>query len=337
MLKKANFNNVHALSTLSENTENIQLREIVEEILINVQAGENMYTTMEYYPDIFPPIYINIIKVGELSGSLTSSLEQAMNYLEESTSLKKKINGILIPNLIQFIGLLVMLVLGTLIAIPQIQNLFNSVGSTETLPGITIAFSNFINVAIKFWYIPVIIILVIAGSIIYYINTPKGKYNFHLFKYTMPIFGKLIFALDMQKFLKAMHLNLLNGMRLQDSIDVSKNVVRNYVMLSIIETSRNNLLLGESWIEPFEKSNICPKMITEMLKIGMRTDMGEMLYKILDFMEADIKNILDKVIKVLPQIVTAFVGVVMIFFVIVVLVPLIQVYMGSFLFSAAGV
>lgn len=67
LLKKANFNNIQALSTIIESTENPTLRAIIEDILIGVEAGENIYTTMEYYSGIFPPIYINMIKVGELS------------------------------------------------------------------------------------------------------------------------------------------------------------------------------------------------------------------------------------------------------------------------------
>ena len=66
---------------------------------------------------------------------------------------------------------------------------------------------------------------------IYYINTPKGKYNYHLFKYKMPIFGELFFAIDFSRFMKAMLLNLQNGMRIQDSLDVAKNVVQNYVSI----------------------------------------------------------------------------------------------------------
>ena len=69
----------------------------------------------------------------------------------------------------------------------------------------------------------------------------------------MPVFGKLIFALDFSRLMKAMHLNLENGMRIQDALDVSKNVISNYVLLSIIETSINNMLTGYSWIDPFEK------------------------------------------------------------------------------------
>ena len=77
-------------------------------------------------------------------------------------------------------------------------------------------------------------------------------------------------------------------------------------------------------------------MTTEMLKIGMQTDLTEMIAKLLEYMEQDIDNTMEKVIKVLPEVSYAFVGVVLIFFVVVVLVPCIQMYMGGFLFEAYG-
>lgn len=337
LLKKANFNNIHALNTIIESTENISFRGILEDILAGVEAGENMYTTMEYYSNVFPYIYINMIKVGELSGSLTNSLEQAVKYLDDTESLNKKLKTILIPNIIQFVLLLVMLVVGTLVAIPAIQGIFDELGTDETLPAVTLWFADFIKKAIKYWYLPVLIIVAAVAGVLFYINTPKGKYNFHYFKYKMPIFGQLIFALDFSRLMKAMLLNLKNGMRIQESLEVSKNVVKNYVMLSMIETSINNILIGTSWIEPFEKSGLAKPMITEMLKIGMQTDLTEMMEKLVEYMEIDIDNIMRKIMQVLPQVVYAIVGVVLIFFVLVVLVPCIQVYMGNFLFSAYGV
>ena len=337
LLKKANFNNIHALNTIIESTENISFRGILEDILAGVEAGENMYTTMEYYSNVFPYIYINMIKVGELSGSLTNSLEQAVKYLDDTESLNKKLRTILIPNIIQFVLLLVMLIVGTLVAIPAIQGIFDELGTDETLPAVTLWFADFINKAIKYWYLPVLIIVAAVAGVLFYINTPKGKYNFHYFKYKMPIFGQLIFALDFSRLMKAMLLNLKNGMRIQESFEVSKNVVKNYVMLSMIETSINNILKCTSWIEPFEKSGLAKPMITEMLKIGMQTDLTEMMEKLVEYMEIDIDNIMRKIMQVLPQVVYAIVGVVLIFFVLVVLVPCIQVYMGNFLFSAYGV
>ena len=296
-----------------------------------------MYTTMEYYSNVFPYIYINMIKVGELSGSLTNSLEQAVKYLDDSEGLNRKLRSILIPNIVQFVLLIVMLLVGTLFAIPAIQGVFDEVGTEEELPAITLWFADFVDKAIQYWYIPVLFIVVIVSAVVFYVHTPKGKYNFHYFKYKMPIFGELIFALDFSRFLKAMLLNLQNGMRIQDAIDVSKNVVKNYVLLSIIETSLNNILIGASWVEPFEKSGLAKPMITEMLKIGMQTDLTEMMEKLVEYMEIDIDNIMTKIMKALPQVVYAIVGVVLIFFVLVVLVPCIQVYMGNFLFSAYDV
>ena len=111
LLKKANFNNIHALRTIIDGTENFLLQQILEDILAGLEAGENMYTTTEYYSDVFPYIYINMIKVGELSGSLTNSLEQAVKYLDDTNSVNKKLRNILITNLIQFVLLIVMLLL----------------------------------------------------------------------------------------------------------------------------------------------------------------------------------------------------------------------------------
>ena len=265
------------------------------------------------------------------------SLQQAVKYLDESEALNKKIKSILIPNIVQFALLLVMLIVGTLVAIPAIQGIFDELGTDETLPAVTLWFADFLDGVIKHWYVPVTIIVAAVAGVLFYINTPKGKYNFHYFKYKMPIFGPLIYALDFSRLMKAMLLNLKNGMRIQDAIEVSKNVVQNYVMLSIIETSINNILVGTSWIEPFEKAGLGSTMITEMLKVGMQTDLSEMMEKLVEYMDIDIDNIMNKIMKALPQVVYAIVGAVLIFFVLVVLVPCIQVYMGNFLFSAYGV
>ncbi len=336
LLKKANFNNIHALSTIIEKTENLRFKEILKDILAGVEAGENMYTTMEYYDDVFPYLYINMIRVGELSGSLTKSLEEAVNYLDETAALNKRLRDILVPNILMIIGIIALLFIGVLVIIPIIQKVFTALGSTDQLPPLTLWFSGVVDKLIEFWYIPFVIIAGIIIAIVAYIRTPKGRYNFDYFKYTMPLFGKLIFSLDFLRLARAMLLNLRNGIRIQDALEVSKNVSKNYVMRSIVESSINNILIGQSWIEPFEKYNLASPMMIEMLHIGMQTDLQEMLEKLIEYMEIDINNTIARIMKVLPEVVYAVVGVFLIFLVLVVLVPCIQAYMGGWLFSAAG-
>lgn len=336
LLKKANFNNIHALSTIVETTENEQLREIIRDILAGVEAGENIYTTMEYYSDVFPYLYINMIKVGEESGSLTKALEEAVQYLDENEKFTKKIRGIIIPNIAMTIGILALLVVGTVFILPLIKDVYESMGAQAELPAISVWFSGVIDTLMQYWYIPVVIIGGIAALIIYYINTPKGRYNFDYFKYTMPLFGRLIFSLDFLRFSRAMLLNLNNGIRIQDSLETSKNVVKNYVLRSVIESSINDIIVGQSWVESIEKSGLASPMIIEMLNIGMSTDLKEMMSKLLEYLQIDIDNTLAKIVKVLPEFVYLIVGIALIFLVLVVLVPCIEVYMGGWIFSAAG-
>lgn len=334
LLKKANFNNIHALSTIIDSTDNLSLRGILQDILAGVESGEYMYTTMEYYSNIFPYIYINMIRVGEMSGSLTKSLEQAVKYLEDVDTTGSRLRKIIIPNVLQLVAILGILIFGVAYIIPLIEEAFEASGTTQQLPEITVWFVNFCNNLMSVWYIPVGMIAAIVGIIFAYVNTPKGKYNFHYFKYKMPIFGRLIYAMDFSRFMRAMLLNLENGMRIQDSLEVSKSVVKNYVLLSIIETAINNILIGASWIEPFENSGLSSSMETEMLKIGMQTDLSEMISKLVEYMDMDINNEMQRIMSVLPQVIYSIVGVFLIFLVIVIIVPCIQLYMGTWLFDA---
>jgi len=296
-----------------------------------------MYSTMEYYSDVFPYLYINMIRVGEQSGSLTKSLEEAVQYLDDNEKFTKKLRGIIVPNVLMFIGIIAMLIIGVVVITPILQDLLTSMGSNMEMPPLTRWFSNAVDKVAQYWYIPVAIIGGIVAIVISYINTPKGKYNFDYFKYTMPLFGRLIFSLDFLRFSRAMLLNLNNGIRIQDSLETSKNVVKNIVLRSIIESSINDIIIGHSWVDAFEKSGLASPMIIEMLNIGMSTDLKEMMAKLLEYLQIDIDNTLSKIMKVLPEIVTVIVGIALIFLVFVVLVPCIEVYMGGWLFEAAGV
>ena len=336
LLKKADFNNIHALSTIIKSTENKNFQGILEDVLAGVEQGEYMYSTMEYYSNVFPYIYTNMIKVGELSGSLTQSLQQAVKYLDSNDDTSRKLKGIIIPNAFMLVAMVVLMFIGSFYTVPMIENIYKEVGSSAELPKMTIAFTNFMKWFAAHWYIFAIILVAVAGGIISYIRTPKGKYRFDYFKYTMPILGSLNYSLDFSRMVRAMLLNLQNGMRIQEALDVSKNVVNNLVMRGMVETAINNILTGQSWISPFEDAGLGSSMITEMLKVGMQTNLTEMMEKLLDYMQVEIDQKMQKVMKALPQAVYIIVGVMMIFVVIVVLVPCIQVYMGNFMFDAAG-
>ena len=209
-------------------------------------------------------------------------------------------------------------------------------GAGDRIPEATKKFAAFINACGERWY------LIVGGLVAFIVlfnvwrSTVNGRYQWDKFKLKVPIFGQLITRLALQKFFKAMQLNLANNAKLQDALEISKGVVSNYVILSVIEAAQENLQQGSSWVEPFETLPNMPPMALEMLKIGMETDINDMVIKIVEFLNDDINITMGKIVKVLPEVSMAIMGIVMIFFIIIVLKPIMELYTGSFLFDAYG-
>lgn len=333
LLKKANFTNMRAMTTMYNNTENAAMKRILEDIINGLEAGSYIYSTMEYYK-VFPAIYVSIIKVGELSGSLVNSLEQALKYLEDNKRITKSVRKALVGPLLQSALLLVGGVVAIIFGIPVMQDMYASYGLTDQIPEVTMKASAIINWCLTNWVLILIVIAALTGLFMFWKSTTVGKYTWDKFKINMPIFGQLILKLQLQKFFVAVQINLKNNARLQDAIQLSKSVLKNTVVLAAVEAAEANLLVGESWIEPFETMPKFPPMILEMLKIGMETDMNEMIDSILNFMDEDIQITIQAITKVLPNVSTAFMGIILIGFVIIILKPIMEVYMGSFLFEA---
>ena len=328
LLKKANFTNMRAMTTMYNNMENAAMKRILEDIINGLETGSYIYSTMEYYK-VFPAIYVSIIKVGELSGSLVNSLEQALKYLEDNKRITKSVRKALVGPLAQSLFLLVGGVVAIIFGIPVMQDMYASYGLTDQIPEVTMKAAAIIDWCLANWIVILIGIAAIAGVFMFWKSTTAGRYTWDKAKINLPIFGQLILKLQLQKFFVAVQINLKNNARLQDAIELSKSVLKNTVVLAAVEAAEANLLVGDSWIEPFETMPKFPPMILEMLRIGMETDMNEMIDSILNFMEEDIQITIQNITKVLPNVSTAFMGIILIGFVIIILKPIMEVYIGS--------
>ena len=331
ILKKSNFNNIQALESLIESTENPVFRDAIEDILIEVQSGERIYKAMESYPKIFPLVFRNFVRVGEESGNLDVALLYARDYIESSFNLTKRVKGAIIPRVIQFIAIMGAMIAAVIIGVPILQTVYDMFESTQEIPKATMWMLGFANWFVGNWYYIFAFIIAIVVGIFIYRSTPRGRYNLDKLLLTNFLFGPLYRNIIISRFFKAMLLNLKNGMRIQESLEVSKNVTNNYYFLSAIETGKANTLAGRSWIDPFRDMNLFRPMVTEMLKIGMRTDLSEMMDKVNAYLENEIEESLARFVKLLPEVAYVFVGSALIAFTITVLVPVINVYMGGFI------
>lgn len=153
ILKKARFTNSQALKAIYDGLENKAFKEIIEEILIGVEAGEKIYSVMSNYPQAFPPMYVNFVRVGEESGTLDTALLHARDYLESSTALRKKVRGAIVPRVLQFFGIMIAMFAALIIGVPIIENVYDMFDSDKEIPITTQIGLNVANWVIAHWYI----------------------------------------------------------------------------------------------------------------------------------------------------------------------------------------
>ena len=331
ILKKAKFNNIQALKSLYEGTENPVFRDIIEDILIGVEQGQRMHSVMSNYPKVFDPMVVNFIRVGEESGSLDVALLYARDYVESSTTLNKKIKAAVIPRVVGIVAIIIMLFVALIFGVPMLQDIYDMFDSDEEIPVATQVALDCANWIIdkKFWIIGIVLIAIIIFQV--WKHTPKGRYNWDKFKMRFPVIGRVVTNMIVSNFLQAMLLNLRNGMRLKEALEISKNVTTNYYFLSTVEVAKNRALIGESWITPFQDRQIFSPMVTEMISIGMQTELTEMMSKVNEYITTEVEESVTAFTRWLPEVTYAFLGIFIIIFVIVVMVPVMNVYMGSFI------
>ena len=252
-------------------------------------------------------------------------------YMENANKLKKQVRAVVIPKLIQFFGIIFLMFALVIVGVPIIEEVYEMFDSTSQIPKATLVTLDIANWIIAHWYIPVGILIVIIATFLFVINTPRGRYRWDKFKLTCPVVGPLLNNMTVHKFFQAMLLNIKNGMRIQESLEVSKNVTKNYYFLSAIELAKVNVISGDSWLEPFEENKIFKTMVSQMIGVGMQTELSTMMDKVNEYIQMEIDESLERFKKVLPEVTYSFVGAALILFTIVILVPLVIVYMGGFI------
>ena len=332
LLKNASFTDSHALATIINNCENLELKGILKEIKNNVDNNEYMYKVMEKYPAIFPLVYTNLIKSGELSHNVENAFKHGISYLEDEEELNEKINKIIIPNVIIFAVIMVLLFITLIIGIPIIEKIFLENGSIAELPAVTRLLSRISRAILKYRNFCFLIIVLAIILFLRYINTEKGRYNVDYFIYKNKIFGRLLYLMDFSKIIRSLEISLSNKVRLQDALEISKNSISNTYMLDLIERGINNIYSGKSWIAPFEENGFMNNIVIEILRIST-TEKGSMsVEKAIEYVDYEIDRQIDYLIKKLPEVSNVIVGITLFLFTLIVVIPCVQIYLGGYLF-----
>lgn len=276
-----------ALSVLTLQVGNPHLRAAVTEIRDRVITGESFADSIAEYEQFFDIIFISMVRVGEVTGTLGESLATIAGFMDKRQKFEAKMKtAMMYPAVLLIFSVIVVLVI-TMTVIPKITEQFLKTG--QELPMITKVVMGISNVMRSGWLI--LIVLAIAGLIVLYkrlVKTEKGAYIRDKMLLATPSLGKLLKQEIVARFSSTLATLLGSGLSMAESLRVVSQVTGNVIMTNAIKQARERILSGSDITAPLRDSGVIEPSVAHMVAIGEKSgELEQMLRMISENLEAD--------------------------------------------------
>lgn len=297
---------------IAENMTNAKLAFCVQSIAFRLNAGEELSTSLRQYPKVFEPIAIGLIEAGEAGGILEQVLDRIALLLEERAKIKGQIIGALVyPALVLLLSLSVSL--GLLIFIvPRFKNMFDSMGAE--LPALTTFMLNLSNFVTSMTFAVGAPLTIVVGLYLFrgYYSSKKGRLIVDTNVLKIPLFGDLLLRSEMAGMCDTLSTLVNSGIPIVEGIDRCISASSNEL---IRQTLRQSILLvtqGQELNYSMGRSNVFPKLVISMIKIGEETgQLSFMLEKLAIFYKREVEATVSSLTKAMePAVIFVVAGIV---------------------------
>lgn len=312
---------VEGLHTLSMQIEKETFKKVVSTIVGSIEGGASLSVALAEHK-IFSPFYISLVRSGEVSGKLQTTLLYLADYLERSSALTSKIRGALsYPAFVVFAMIVVSGIMMTTV-LPQLLSIIKDSGAKD-LPfstKILIVVTGFVNN-----YIIIILILlvgIVAGSV-HYFRTEQGRKRLDMFMISMPRFGSIIRNFYIARLTESLSTLIKAGVPILEGLSISGEIVGNSVYKDIIEEAMVNVRGGGTISEVFAKFKEFPPLVSSMLAVGEKTGRTDyMLDNIHKFYKTETENSIQNLTQLIEPVLILFLGLVVGLLVAAILLPI---------------
>ncbi|MCH9021877.1 MAG: type II secretion system F family protein [Planctomycetes bacterium] len=321
---QANIQLTEALAVLTLQLTDPKFNQVVQTIRDRVLAGESLADCMTDYPNWFDPIYIAMIRVGEVTGNLARSLKLLADYKSKRIRVEAKIKSALTyPAILVVVAVIVTVVLMTLV-VPKLTGIILSSG--KELPAPTLILMWVSDALIHYWWL---ILLILTGASWLFqriLATDKGHFIFDRLTLKIPVIGELIRQSIVARFTSTLAALIRSGLPMADSLKIVANVTGNRVMNQAVKLARERIMAGADIATPLRNSKLVDASVAHMISVGERTgEMEEMLLTISEGIEESTDIRIQRISSVIEPIVIVLMAVVIGFILLATLLPILQV------------
>jgi len=316
-----------ALTTVSSQLENPTLSRSFSRVREEVVRGESLHASLAGQGRIFPPLYVNMIEVGENSGTLEQVLQRLADFLEEQVRMKSRLRAALAyPILMAVIGTGVLIFLVTFV-VPKVTRMLEDLG--QALPWPTLMLIRGSDLLVNYGW--VLALLVAAGLVGFsrYRRSANGRMTLHRLALAIPVIGRLNLLIATSRFARTLGTLLQSGLPLLNALDITRNLLQNLVLRQAIEETTASVREGEGLSAPLKRAAVFPPMLTQMTAIGEKSgEMETMLFRVADAYDHEVELAITGALSLLEPLMILLMGSVVGFIVMAILLPIFQASQG---------
>jgi general secretion pathway protein F len=318
-----------SLSIVAELTEKKEFQNVITEILSGIQEGIAFADVLAKHPRVFSKLYVSMVKAGEAGGVLEMILERLVDFLESSQELKDYItSAMLYPMLLTGVCGLTIILLLTFV-IPNFSTMFEDVGGS--IPASAQLLLGMSEVLKSYWWVMAGTIGGVYFGIKKYLATENGKFKWDEIKLKLIMVKTLVQKIEVSRFSRTLGTLIQSGVPILQSLNIVKETIGNLVIARSLTGIHEGIKEGEGISKPLKSANTFPSLAIHMITVGEETGrLDEMLLKVADTYDQDVRNAIKRLISLLEPCLILFMALIVGSIVVTMLLAIISVNDISF-------
>ncbi|MBU8921535.1 MAG: type II secretion system F family protein [Bacteroidales bacterium] len=297
---------VQCLDILSSQLEKPRFKQIVTEVMSDVESGATLAEALNKHDD-FGELFVNMVDAGEAGGILDIILTRLAQYLEKADALRRKVKGAMTYPTIVFCVAGGATIFMLMVIIPTFAKMFSDFGGELPLPTqIVMMLSDFLRAN---WYL---LLGGLIGSVIgikKYYKTESGHFRIDQMMLRLPILGNVVRKGAVARFTRTLGTLISSGVPILNGLEITARTSGNKVIEKAIMDTKQSISEGNTIVDPLRKSGVFPPMVVQMIGVGEQTGaLDEMLDKVADFYDDEVDTAVDALTAAIEPIMIVVMG-----------------------------
>lgn len=299
---------MEGLTDLHEGTENPGFREVIGALISEVEGGKQFSQALASHPKVFSNVFVSLVRAGEQSGRLPEvfeNLASTLKWQDELISQTKRLLAYPIFVLVVVLGAITFLMI---YLVPQMVSFLRNMGQqlpleTKILIAVSEIFVNY------WWLIFSLPVLVVVGLTMAIRHSAAARYRYDFVKLHLPVTGPILQKIILARFARYFALMYQAGIPILDAIKTCQDIVANRVVADALDRAHQQINAGDSMSESFHNAGLFPPLVVRMIRVGENTGaLDRSLLNISYFYDRDVKESVEKMLKMLEPALTVVLG-----------------------------